>query len=99
MNVQVIGDEIHFDGYVVGMLAQAGVPATVMADLEEWLNNATLDPPADDAEPEPSSDPDPDAYDAALADVELAAKEYAKGGLLRLSDLAKIVAQLKEETP
>lgn len=54
MSVQVIGDEIHFDGYVVGMLAQAGVPATVMANLEEWLNNATLDPPADDFEPEPS---------------------------------------------
>lgn len=38
------------------------------------------------------------AYDDALADVEQVAKEYARGGLLKLTDLAKLCKKLKEET-
>lgn len=37
------------------------------------------------------------AYDDALADVEQAAKEYARGGLLKLTDLAKLCKKLREE--
>ena len=37
------------------------------------------------------------AYDDALADVEQVAKEYARGGLLKLTDLAKLCKKLREE--
>lgn len=36
------------------------------------------------------------AYDCALDDVQRVAKEYARGGLLKLTDLAKLLQTLKE---
>lgn len=36
------------------------------------------------------------AYDCCLDDVQRVAKEYARGGLLKLSDLAKLCKTLKE---
>lgn len=36
------------------------------------------------------------AYDCCLDDVQGAAKEYARGGLLTLTDLAKLCKELKE---
>lgn len=36
------------------------------------------------------------AYDCALSDVERVAREYARGGLLKLTDLAKLIQTLKE---
>ena len=98
MSIQVVGDELHFEGYVVGMLAQAGVPATTMERLVDWLNEADIHPPLDESEPEIVEVPCEGDYDQALDDLVRAAGEYAKGGLLRMSDLANIVTQLKEET-
>ena len=40
-----------------------------------------------------------DMYDVALEDVQRSSKEYARGGLLKLSDLATICKQLAEEEP
>ena len=37
------------------------------------------------------------AYDTALQDVEEEAKKLARGGLLKLTDLAKLLQQLKDE--
>jgi hypothetical protein len=36
------------------------------------------------------------AYDCCLDDVQRVAKEYARGGLLKLTDLAKLCKELKE---
>lgn len=106
MSAQIIADEIHFMGYVVGILAQTGVPATVMGEFEHGMNNGTLfedepqlcDECANEIERGGPAEPDPDAYDDALTDIERTAKEYAKNGLLRLTDLATIIKQLREET-
>lgn len=98
MSFLVIGDELHFDGYLIGMLAQAGIPATVMDNAIEHLECATMPEEEDEPEPVAPTGSDPGDYDQALDDLTRAAGEYAKGGLLRMSDLANIVAQLKEET-
>lgn len=100
MSFLVIGDEIHYDGHLVGMLAQAGVPATVMDDVIERLECATM--PEEVEEPEPEvvevEVSSPDDYDQALEDLEILCDTNAKNGLLRMSDLRRFIAQLKEET-
>jgi hypothetical protein len=41
--VDLYGDEVHFDGYLVAILVQSGVPATVMATFTDELENGLLD--------------------------------------------------------
>lgn len=106
MSLEIIADEVHFMGYRVGLLAQTGVPATVMAELVDGINSATIFEDETklcsechkEVTGDYGGDPDPDAYDAALEDIERAAKEYAKNGLLRMTDLTTIINQLREES-
>lgn len=84
--IKVIGDEIYFGGELVAVMTTNGAPSHV-ANFLEALEGAPSH--------ECATVPD---YDQALSDVATAATEYAKGGLLRMSDLATIRAKLKEET-
>lgn len=119
MQFKLIDDELHYDGYLVGMLVSTGVPASVMGPLRDGLEDGTLFdeedtdvPKCPECEVEPKHKKDCshfedkcgktprdliEDYDCALDDVQRAAKEYARGGLLRLSDLAVICKQLLEE--
>jgi len=54
-------------------------------------------PPGKPAHGETRERVEESAYDCALDDVQRVAKEFARGGLLRLTDLAKLCQQLKDE--
>lgn len=119
MDVRIIGDEIYYQGHLVGVLAQEKTPPSIIREFTFDFNNATLfedvscqscnavpvtahtcdcpnyDPPEGCGKPAPPDNVD--VYDGALDDVQRASKEYAKGGLLKLSDLATICKKLAEE--
>lgn len=88
MTVQVIGDVLHFDGYVVGRLSKA-VPASVRARLDEALENAV------ERDDEEEADKAKDA-DELLKKVVAKSKEAAEAGMVELSDLEQICRELKE---
>lgn len=78
--VQVIGDELHFDGELVAIMTTNAAPT----HRDRFLD--ALDP---DAKPDEES-----VLDALWSK----ATDSAKGGLLRMPDLANIIARLKEDT-
>lgn len=41
-DVHVIGDEIHFDGYLVAILVATGIPASTLAEFEHGMNSGEL---------------------------------------------------------
>lgn len=90
--LQVIGDELHFDGQLVAIMTTNAAPT----HRDRFLD--ALDPEDETRKAESGADGKLSDYDQALSDVATAAKEYAKGGLLRMPDLATICAKLKEET-
>lgn len=96
MSATIIADAIHWDGYVVGRLADAGVPATAMADFVDHLENGTLHEDEDDQEPISTKEED-EVYEGAMEDVLRSMKPFSVGGLIKYADLERIVAQLKEE--
>jgi len=79
MKVQVIGDEIHYDGYLVAIIAQ-GAPATVCGAFTDDLNGGGL-----------TTREDAELLDSVLDE----ARKKARGGLLSINDLATIVASHK----
>lgn len=90
IRVQVIGDEIHADGELMAIMTTNAAPSA-RGRFEDAIRD--LEIPNGDAEEEaPSSDAHP--LDALVE----RANESAKGGLLRMSDLTRIVRQLKEPT-
>lgn len=93
--IQVIADEIHFEGELVAIVATS--PShSLMTRFLDHLDEAVV--PEETAKAGDGADGKPTDYDQALDDVQRAAKEYAKGGLLRVADLATIITRLKEET-
>lgn len=111
-DVQLIGDELHLDGSLVAILVEGPGDAQRgrFEDLFRFGEDEADDcgcpvrlhhkeceyHKAEDGTP-PSVGREGDGYDEALADVAVTAKEYAKGGLLRMSDLATIIRKLKED--
>lgn len=87
--VQLIGDELHVDGMVVALLAQRGVPASVMADLVDGLENGTLFEAAKEEplSPDERVDLGHEEREALLAHM----TKVARGGLLRLADVCEAV--------
>lgn len=77
MTIQLIGDEIHFDGGLVAILTTNAAPSH-LARFTDALEEAG------------------DNGHAVLGKLEKQAGESARGGLLRMSDLAKIITRLKE---
>ena len=112
--LDVRGDELHFDGQVVALLVNGGREDSHMGTFLDWVrDNPDLEVGTPDKceckhkadchmhRAEVGTAPDDDAptdYDTALDDVGKAAEEYAKGGLLRMSDLAIVLRKLKEGT-
>lgn len=88
MTIQVIGDVLHFDGYVVGRL-KSDVLATVRGRFEDALSNAYVD---DDKEEISKAK----VGDELLKTVLEKAKEAAEAGMIELSDLEQICRELKE---
>lgn len=92
--VQVIGDELHFDGELVAIMTTNAAPT----HRDRFLEALDPEDEPETTKAESGADGKLSDYDQALSDVATAAKEYAKGGLLRMPDLATICAKLKEET-
>lgn len=88
-NLRIIADEIHFEGELVAIMT-TNATCTLRGRFEDLLLEAQDPPTKDEETGKPSTDAHP--LDA-LAER---AGEIAKGGLLRMSDLVRIVAQLKE---
>lgn len=107
MDVQIIGDEIWADGFLVGLLVQTGAPATVIGAFTDGVNSGDLFKTAQDEDsesnvPEKSSPPSETSevsrgYGAALKDVSDSLKPYVKGGLIRVADVEKVVLELGSE--
>ncbi len=93
MTVQVIGDVLHFDGYVVGRL-KTDVPATVRASLEEALGNAYVD--NDDELNEAKEDACKAGYERGLDDMAKQAEEASEAGFVEVKQIADLVKTLKE---
>lgn len=100
MNVQAIGDEVYADGWLVAFLATDTRCASAIDQFRDWLENAQV---IDDREePAPDvvvKDSGTESYEAALQDVATSITPFIRGGLVRVSDLHRILEQLKEETP
>ena len=89
MSIQIIGDEIHFYGELVAILTTGASP-TLMGRFCDHLDEAVV-PPSEDEE-KTGDDPVANALDMLDAKAQLS----ARGGLLRLPDLSRIIAQVKE---
>lgn len=110
LNVDLIGDELRFQGYRVALLVESGIPASTMEDFVDNLRNGLLN---QDERPDPcncahmqacpnykaedASNTDDSPYDAVMTDLMHNLKPFARGGLVKLSDVKRIVTQLKEE--
>lgn len=89
MGILVIGDELHIDGMVVAVLAQSGVPATIMADFVEGLENGTL---FEADQPEPLSPDEKVDLGHEARDVLLAHfTQRGRGGLWRSADICAVL--------
>lgn len=89
--LDIVADELLFEGELVAILT-TNACATTRGRFEDLIRDGIEQEDEDKA-----TDPDVDDYDRALDDLERAAKEFAKGGLLRMSDLATIIKRLKDE--
>lgn len=124
MSTHISADEVWFGGYLVAVLAQSGVPATVLGAFEDHINAGTLF----DADKHQCSECNAEAYiphlhdckqykplekdgkggetrdkvheqayDACIADVRDSIKRLSKNGLLRVSDLERMLHELETE--
>lgn len=98
MDIQIIADEIHADGYLVARLSAAGVPSTVLGEFEHLLQGATLgeQPEACDGDGDTPESVD-FVVDETLDNLLKRANAFAKGGLLTLGELGKLVQQMKDK--
>jgi len=94
MTVEVIGDVLHFDGYVVGRL-KSDVPATVRGRLEEALSNAYVD--TDDDKKEVGEDACKAGYERGLDDMAKQAEEASEAGFVELKQIQDLAKTLKEQ--
>lgn len=87
-DIQVIGDELHFDGMLVAIMTD-NAPPTHLGRFVDLIEHGE-EKQAEDDKPEPSEETVLDALWSKATDS-------AKGGLLRMGDLANIIARLKED--
>lgn len=85
-DIRLIGDELYFERVLIALVVTQGVPATVRARFEELLADAEYN--------EPPPTPDPESL---LNKLLKKATENAKGGLLRIDDLANIIARMEKD--
>lgn len=91
MNIRVIGDELHADGQVVAVLAQSGIAATLMQRVVDGLDGAVLgEIPDDTAKPDELADM---RSDQAHELLHTAMKRVERSGLLRWSDVQRVIQQ------
>lgn len=103
--VQLIGDELHFAGELVAILT-TNAPAThrgrfedLVRDGEEVMEPCKCPPRLHHTECRfhKAEDGSPDDEETVLDALWSKATDAAKGGLLRMPDLANIIARLKED--
>jgi hypothetical protein len=106
LNAQLIGDELLYRGERVAVLVESGTTATTMGDFIDELIAGTLN---EDERPDPCDCahlPGCPNYRAELAqkfvdqtykDVLDNLRPFARGGLVRFTDIERILEQLKEE--
>ncbi len=80
MQLEIVGDEIWYGGYMVGIFAQDGVPNSVLDQFRDGLENATL---FESEQPIPVNK---------FMDR---AKSLAKGGLIRYNQLETLQSQME----
>lgn len=85
MSTFIVGDEIHFMGYRVAILT-SDAPPTVIGEFEHGINNATL---FENEEVEQDKVDKKMSEDFSLLYDKVA--KMSRGGLLRLTDLAKLL--------
>jgi hypothetical protein len=106
VDIQVIGDEIVFEGLVVGMLAQSGIPLSVMdraleafgtkATREDQINELLEECPCKHLKECPLHRAETGTQRAELEEDDRQALldlmgRRARSGLLRLSDVADVI--------
>lgn len=110
INCYLIGDELHYRGERVAILVQQGVSATTIGDFTDELAAGLLN---EDERPEPcdcahmkecpnykaenASNTDNATFEEVMRDLNHNLKPYARGGLLKFSDIENVVKQLIEE--
>lgn len=106
LNVTLIGDELHFRGHRVALLVESGVPASTMGDFVDNLEAGLLN---QDERPDPCSCahmracPNYKAEDASnvdgasFDDFIKAIRPSVRGGLIKLTDLERIVKEVIED--
>lgn len=110
LNVTLIGDELHFRGYRVALLVASGVPASTLGDFTDNLEAGLLN---QDDRPDPcncahmrecpnykaedASNTDNATYEEVMRDLGHNLKPFARGGLLKMEDIERVVRQLIEE--
>lgn len=91
MTVTVIGNVLHFRGYVVGRLS-TDVPATVRADLEDALENAVVSGDEDNSAAEDACKA---GYERGLDNMVEQADEASEAGFVEVKELRQIASVLK----
>lgn len=109
LNVILIGDELHFRGHRIALLVDSGVPASTMGDFVDNLEAGLLnqderpDPcncahmkecPNYKAEDSGNVDTAPEAF---ITDLLAALKHETRGGLLKFTDVERVITLMKEE--
>lgn len=81
------------------MLATDTGCASAIDTFRDWLEHAQVADDREEPTPDVVKDSGAESYEAALQDVATSLTPFIRGGLVRVSDLHRILAQLKEETP
>lgn len=87
--LDIVADELLFEGELVAILT-TNACATTRGRFEDLIRDG-LEVEDEEKKPEPSDDTVLDALWSKATDS-------AKGGLLRMADLANIITRLKEDT-
>lgn len=94
MSTQLIGDAIYHQGELVALLVVTGASATVLGDFTDRLETGSLRDEEIEAAEAKMEEP---TYSEVMTDLAHNLKRYARGGLVKLTDVQNIVNQLKEE--
>lgn len=91
VKLELIGEDLWFEGYHVAMLTN-NVPATVMGELRDTLNEGIyVKDPSDENKEVPDG-----TFNDGVSAARKRANELAKGGLIRMAELDKELADLDE---
>jgi hypothetical protein len=102
-----IGDELHFRGELVAILAQSGTTATTMGEFTDMLEGLSDDMPAPcdcahmqectNYKAENSSNTNNATFEEVMRDLTHNLTPHARGGLLTFEVIQQVVKQLIEE--